>query len=183
MTDIAATYRRRADAFEALIESTPPELWSSPSPCDGWSARDVVAHVVDFSAKVLGEKAGISDARRFADFVDPAAAFRSTSEAVQRILDDPDTPAKVAGYLDGSLSFDLPQHGWDLAMATGQDATMDAGEVEYLWTSLTEVPKVWEWQRANGWYGPPVPVPDDAPLQEQVLGLLGRDPRWTPPAS
>lgn len=183
MSDIADKYRRRADAFEALIDGTPPELWSSSSPCDGWSARDVVAHIVDFSAKVLRERAGVSDAPESRTFDDPAAAFRSTREAVQRVLDDPDTPAKVAGYIEGSLSFDLPQHGWDLAVATGQDATMDGDEVEFLWTSLTEVPKVWDWQRANGWYGPPVPVSDDAPLQDRVLGLLGRDPRWTPPAT
>lgn len=181
MSDIAAMYRRRADAFEALIEGTPPDRWSSPSPCDRWSARDVVAHVVDFSAKVLREKAGVSDAPECTDFDDPAVAFRGTREAVQRVLDDPGTPSKVAGYLEGALSFDLPQHGWDLAVATGQDATMDGGEVEFLWTSLTREPMVWEWQRSNGWYGKPVPVPEDAPLQDRVLGLLGRDPRWMPP--
>ncbi len=180
---MAATYRRRANAFEALVVGTPRERWSSPSPCAGWSARDVVAHVVDFSATVLGERAGVTDAPEFTDFADPAAAFRSTRAAVQRVLDDPDTPARVAGYLEGSLSFDLPQHGWDLAVATGQDATMDPDEVDYLWTSLTEASRVWDWQRANGWYGPAVPVPEDAPLQDRVLGMLGRDPRWTPPVS
>ncbi len=183
MNDIAATYRRRADAFEALVEGTPPALWSNPSPCDGWSARDIVAHVVDFTAKVLRENAGVSDPPQFSDFDDPGAAFRSTREAVERVLDDPDTPSKVAGYLEGSLSFDLPQHGWDLAVATGQDATMEPDEVEFLWTSLAQVPRMWEWQRSSGWYGPPVPVPEHAPLQDRVLGLLGRDPRWTPPAS
>ncbi len=180
---MAATYRRCAGAFEALIHGTPPERWSSPSPCRGWSARDVVAHVVDFAAKVLREKAGVPAPPAFTDFDDPAAAFRSTREAVQRVLDDPDTPSKVAGYLEGSLSFDLPQHGLDLAVATGQDATMDRDEVEFLWTALTREPMMWDWQRSNGWYGPPVPVPEDAPLQGRVLGLLGRDPRWTPPAS
>ena len=176
MSDMAAIYRRRADAFESLIAATPSARWSSPSPCDGWSARDVVAHVVDFSAKVLGERAGVPDLLAFKDFDDPAAAFRSTREAVQRVLDEPGTPSKVAGYLEGSLSFDLPQHGWDLAVATGQDASMDPDEVELLWASLTGVPRVWDWQRANGWYGPPVPVPENAPLQDRVLGLLGRDP-------
>ncbi len=183
MADIAATYRRRADAFEALIEATPPNRWSDPSPCNGWAARDVVAHVVDFSAQVLRERAGVSDGPTFTAFDDPARAFRATREAVQRVLDDPDTPSKVAGYLEGSLSFDLPQHGWDLAVATGQDATMDLEEVEYLWTALNGAPKIWDWQRANGWYGAPVTVPADAPLQDRVLGLLGRDPSWSPPAS
>jgi hypothetical protein len=27
--------------------------------------------------------------------------------------------------------------------------------------------------------GPEVPVPDDAPLQHRLLGLIGRDPGWT----
>ena len=26
-------------------------------------------------------------------------------------------------------------------------------------------------------FGPEVPVPDDAPLQDRLLGLMGRDPR------
>jgi hypothetical protein len=75
-----------------------------------------------------------------------------------------------------SLSFDLPQHGWDLAVATGQDSTMDPDEVELLWGALTGDPRNWDWRRANGWYGAPVPVPAEAPLQHRVLGLLGRDP-------
>jgi uncharacterized protein (TIGR03086 family) len=182
MTDTADRYRRRADAFLAVIESVPPERWSSPSPCDGWLARDVVVHVVDFSAQVLHEQAGVADPPAFADFADPADAFRATRAVVERLLDDPDTPAAVVGYLDGALSVDLPQHGWDLAVATGQDATIAPDEVDVLWHHLTEHPSIWEWQRDNGWYATPVPVSDDAPLQDRVLGLLGRDPAWTPPA-
>jgi uncharacterized protein (TIGR03086 family) len=182
MTEIADRYRRRADAFEVLIEGTGPERWSSPSPCEGWLARDVVAHVVDYSAQVLGEKAGVSSVPVFAVFEGPAAAFRGIREVVQRVLDDTRTPPDVATFLDGALSFDLPQHGWDLAKATGQDATIDPEEVELLWSTLSRHPKLWAWQRDNGWYAAPLPVPEDAPLQDRVLGLIGRDPRWAPPA-
>jgi uncharacterized protein (TIGR03086 family) len=176
-SELAKAYDRRAEAFEALIAGTPPERWSSPSPCRGWLARDVVSHVVDFSAQVLGDK-GFERPPRYADFDTPLAAFRATRNVVLRVLDDPTTPPKVAGFLHWSISFDLPQHGWDLAMASGQDPTMDADEVDLLWGSLNGDPANWEWQRANGWYGPPVPVPEDAPLQDRVLGLLGRDPHW-----
>lgn len=177
MSELAEVYRRRAEAFAALIDGTPPERWSSPSPCEGWLARDVVAHVVDFSAHVLGEKAGVAGPRS-SDFDDPGAAFGAARDVVLGVFGDDSTPRRVAGHLHWSLSFDLPQHGWDLAVATGQDPTMDPGEVELLWGSLTGDPGNWEWQRANGWYGAPVPVPDDAPLQDRVLGLLGRDPDW-----
>ena len=182
MTERADDYRRRADRFQALIEGAPRDRWSSPSPCRGWLARDVVGHVVDYSALVLREKAGVSEVAVFADFDDPVAAFRSTREVMERVLDDPATPAKIAGYLVWSVSFDLPQHGWDLAVATGQDSTMDPAEVELLWGSLNGDAGNWDWQRANCCYGPPVPVPEAAPLQDRVLGLLGRDPRWRPTA-
>jgi uncharacterized protein (TIGR03086 family) len=182
MSELADTYRRRADAFAALIAATPADRWSSPSPCEGWLARDVVAHVVDYSAQVLGEKAGVPDPPFFADHDDPAAAFRATREVMERVLDDPDTPRKVASHLHWSLSFDLPQHGWDLAVATGQDPTMDPQEVDILWDSLNGAKDNWNWQRASGWYGTPVPIPEAADLQDRVLGLLGRDPRWSPPS-
>ncbi|MCA1701841.1 MAG: maleylpyruvate isomerase family mycothiol-dependent enzyme [Actinobacteria bacterium] len=177
-SELAKTYDRRAEAFEALILATPPERWASPSPCEGWLARDVVSHVVDFSAHVLRDK-GFEDPPRHADFDGELIAFRATREFVVGVLDDPSTPPKVASFIHWSLSFDLPQHGWDLAVATGQDPTMDADEVELLWGSLNGDPANWEWQRTNGWYGTPVAVPEDARLQDRVLGLLGRNPYWT----
>jgi uncharacterized protein (TIGR03086 family) len=182
MTVVGDRYRRRADAFAALVEGAAPDRWSNPSPCEGWLARDVVAHVVDYSGHVLREKVGLSDVPVFADFDDPAAAFRATRDLVERVLDDPGTSPEVANYVDLAVSFDLPQHGWDLAMATGQDPTMDPREVELLWSSLSQNPQVWAWQRDNGWYAAPVSVPQDAPLQDRVLGLIGRNPGWVLPA-
>lgn len=184
MTEIAERFRRRADAFEALIASTPPERWDSPSPCDGWLARDIVAHVVGFFGEELRKRAGVAPAPSASTADDPAAAFRGIRQAVQRVLDDPATPADLVTYLDNALSFDLPQHWWDLAKATGQDATMDPQEVEFLWTALSLMePSWWKWQVDNGHYARAVPVPEDAPLQDRVLGLIGRNPRWTPPTT
>ena len=136
--------------------------------------------MVSYSAQVLADR-GFEQPSTFAEVGDPLAAFKATRGLIVRVLDDPATPQKVAGYVHWSISFDLPQHGWDLAMATGQDATMDPEEVELLWGSLTGDPGNWEWQRAKGWYAAPVAVPADGPLQDRVLGLLGRDPHWVPP--
>lgn len=183
MTEVAAQYRRRADAFERLVAGTPPDRWAAPSPCDGWTASGVVAHVVDFSAKVLHERAGVDDPPWFADLPSPLEAFRATRTAVERVLDDPATPTEVASYIEWSISFDLPQHGWDLAMATGQDATMAPEEVDLIWGpgDPEAFARAFAWQRDQGWYGPPVAVPDDAPRQDRVLGFLGRDPHWRAP--
>jgi hypothetical protein len=141
-----------------------------------------VAHIVTFFAQTLRENAGVSSVPVPPVLDDPGAAFRGIREAVERVLDDPETSPELADYLDKALSFDLPQHWWDLAKATGQDATMDPEEVDYLWTTLSPMRQEWwDWQIGNGYYAPAVPVPEDAPLQDRVLGLIGRNPRWTPP--
>jgi hypothetical protein len=40
-----------------------------------------------------------------------------------------------------------------------------------------------ELMRASGEYGPRVPVPDDADVQTQLVGFIGRDPGWRPQPS
>jgi uncharacterized protein (TIGR03086 family) len=178
---MADRYRRRADRFEALIDCTPMERWASPSPCDGWLARDIVAHVVRHSAETLRDKAGVQLAPARREMDDPAEGFRLIRAAVEAVLDDPNTSTNVVVYLDAALSFDLPQHWWDLAKATGQDATMLSEEVEMLWELLSAMPpEWWKWQVDNGHYAPAVPVSDDAPLQDRLVALIGRDPYWTP---
>ena len=197
MTGIADRYRRRADAFEALIESTRQDQWSNPSPCEGWLAHDVVAHVVGYSAKELGEKAGVSsisiglpevvrtdESQSPSDLVpmvldDPGGAFRRVRDAVQRVFDDRETSPAVTNYLDAALSSDLPPHTWDLAKATGQDATLNKEDVDLLWAAFSQMTeKWWDWQRSRGYFAAAVPIPEDAPLQDRLLGLIGRNPAW-----
>jgi uncharacterized protein (TIGR03086 family) len=181
VNEIADRYRRRADTFAALIDTTPPERWEGPSPCEGWLARDIVAHVVRHSTETLRDHAGVQLALTRRELDDPAMSFRLISAAVQDVLDDPSTSVDVAVYLDAALSFDLPQHWWDLAKATRQDATMPAAEVEVLWDTLSVMPSEWwNWQVDNSYYAPAVPVADDASLQDRVIALTGRDPRWMP---
>jgi len=138
---------------------------------------------VDFSAQMLREQAAVSQVTTLSDHADPAAAFSMIRRSVEAVLEDPETPPRVANYLDLSISLDLPQHGWDLAKATGQDATIDPEDIEFLWNALIGDRRAWDWQRGKGWYAAPVPVPEDAPLSDRVLGLLGRDPAWKPPPS
>jgi uncharacterized protein (TIGR03086 family) len=69
-------------------------------------------------------------------------------------------------------------HGWDLAVATGQHYTADPASVaactEFAAQAAAEGPTA-------GLFGPSVPVPDDAPPLDRLLGLTGRDPGWRPP--
>jgi uncharacterized protein (TIGR03086 family) len=191
---ISDRYRRRAEAFERKVAAAAPGEWSEQSPCEAWTARDVVAHIVAMHAamlrpvhRALGPAPSVED--------DPLAAFRSARADVQAVLDsrelaeaECDAPTgrmSVERQIDEVLSDDLVLHGWDLARATGQDDTMDPEDVARLWSSALAIPaELMQRLRTPGAfgpgievYGPEVAVPADAPLQDRLLGLLGRDPR------
>ena len=61
----------------------------------------------------------------------------------------------------------------DIARFMGADTTLPPDLVRGLWELLS--PQAEEW-RKMGLYGPAVPVPEDAPLQDRLLGLTGRQP-------
>jgi len=198
MTAVADRYRRRADEFEHTIEGVRQDQWADPSPCDRWTARDVVDHVVGMHHHVLG---AVDRPRTAAPPVadDPLAAFRAARADAEAVLAAPalaavecDTPTgrmTVERHIDLVLSDDMVQHRWDLARATAQDDTIDPEDVERLWESTQAIPaEVMERYRTPGAFGPgievlgpEVQVPEDAPLQHRLLGLIGRDPDWQPP--
>ena len=48
MSSPADEHRRIAGAFTTTVEGTAPDSWSRPAPVEGWVARDVVRHLVDW---------------------------------------------------------------------------------------------------------------------------------------
>jgi uncharacterized protein (TIGR03086 family) len=191
--EILSRYQRRADVFGDKVAAVRPGQWDDPSPCADWRARDVVGHIVQMHAVMLSPLGrDLSPAPSVEE--DPAAAFRAARADIEAVLRDPalagiesQTPSgsmTVAQHIDGVVSADMVLHGWDLARATGQDETMDPAEVEQMWTQNQAIPaELMEKLRTpNAFgpgvvvFGPEVKVPDGAPLQDRLLGFIGRDP-------
>ena len=163
--------------------------WDAPSPVHGWAARDVVGHLVAWLPGFLSAVAGIELNHGPDADADPVAAFEAQAAAVQAILDDPDAAATVFDNphtgqlalplaLDRFYTSDVFLHTWDLAVATGQDASLDEAFCAELFEGMRPMDAV---LRSSGQYGPAVAVPGDAPAQDRLLGFIGRDPTWTPP--
>lgn len=197
MSAIADRYRRHADAFERKVAAVRSDQWSNQSPCEAWNARDVVDHIVTMHGVMLRPvDRQLSSAPAASE--DPVAAFEAARADVQAVLDDPDlagaecdTPngrMTVEQQIDEVVSDDLVLHGWDLARATRQDDTMEPEDVERLWSKTTAIPpELMEKYRTPGAFGPgievygaEVVVAEDAPLQDRLLGVIGRDPGWSP---
>jgi uncharacterized protein (TIGR03086 family) len=174
-----------AGAFTATAEGVRPERWSAPSPCEGWVARDVVAHLVEWVPPFLRAGAGVAIVPTPSVAEDPVAAWRSLADAIQALLDDVEVtgrrfehPRAGSHALDAAISTfvcaDVLVHTWDLATATGQDVVLDPEAVDaYLdqFAAVDEAVLV-----ASGQFGPRVPVADGADAQTRLLALSGRRP-------
>lgn len=182
MSDTSERYRARAAEFTRRVTAVPDERWDDPSPCADWSARDVLAHMLDNHRNMPGH-VGITLTIDHPVTDDPRAAWAEAREKMQRILDDPDSAsAEYDGYfgrisladtVDRFLGCDLIVHGWDIARATGGDEHLPAEEVAALYVDMLPFSDV---LRSSGACGPQVPVAEDAPVQQRLLGLMGRTP-------
>jgi len=183
MTEIGTRISHLSDRFEAVIENVAPVNWQSQSPCDEWTARDVVRHVVDVHQMMLKPlDRSLSPAPSVDD--DPLGAFRAARADVAGVLDDPELAtteydglfgrAVVEQTIDRFLGFDLVVHRWDLATATGQQSTIEPDEIVRI---RAQVDGLGEALRSPGVCKEPVDVAADASDQDKLLALLGRDPR------
>lgn len=179
----AERHRAVAATFTERVQGT--RDWDAAAPVAGWTARDVVTHLVEWFPGFL---AGGSDVKLPAGpdpAVDPVGAWQSQATAVQAVLDDPATPGRrftnrhtgelpLDAAIDRFYTADVFMHTWDLARATGQDESLDADFCAQL---LAGMEPVEELMRSSGQYGPRVAVPDDADVQTRMLAFIGREPR------
>jgi uncharacterized protein (TIGR03086 family) len=188
MTEIAARFEKVAAAFTARVEAVPAEAWERPAPCEGWVARDVVRHLVDwlpgpgFLLGTFGVETGpIPSVEE-----DPAGAWAVVRDTIQRALDDPAIATRVEecgppgrlsleAAVDMTCTPDVLIHTWDLARATGLDERLDPDEVHLQLAGIEAIPpEVDDAMRNSGHYGPRVAVADDADEQTRLLAFMGR---------
>jgi uncharacterized protein (TIGR03086 family) len=182
--DTAARYRRVAGVFTQRVEAVPAGGWARPSPCEGWLARDVVRHLVEWVPAFFADADGPALPAAPPGEADPAGPWRALDTAIQAVLDDPDQAASEIDHPRvGKRRFDeaigqfvLPDvfiHTWDLARATGQDETLDPAMVHDLLAGMEPLD---EMLRTSGQYGPRVEVPADADEQTRLVAFTGRRP-------
>lgn len=178
-------FRRVARRFTEVVESVPGTAWENPAPCEGWVARDVVRHLVEWVPSFFA-RAGVSLTVTSSVDDDPASAWGELRDALQAKLDDPvvadseiDMPPvgrhTVAAAIEQFVTYDLVVHTWDLAKSARLDATMDHESSVRLLDGLVAMADVLV---ASGQYKPAVPIADDAPVEDKVLAASGRDPAW-----
>ncbi|HEX7169133.1 MAG TPA: TIGR03086 family metal-binding protein [Acidimicrobiales bacterium] len=183
MSDISDRYRKVARAFTERVRAVPDEAWDNPAPCEGWVARDVVRHLVEWMPSMVLSGAGLPVPEVPPVDEDPFAAWSAVDRAIQAAVDDPEVAARqfdtqvgrysVGAAVDMFCTGDVLVHTWDLARATGLDETLDPGEVARMFAGMEPYDQA---LRDSGHYGPRVDVPHDADEQTRLIAFTGRHP-------
>jgi uncharacterized protein (TIGR03086 family) len=190
MIDLRPATQRTISLATALAD---PQL-DLPTPCGEDCLGDVIDHLGIFAVRFVAaagkdavgstptperpSRANLEpewrdriarDLRALADaWLDPQAWEGATFAGGMEM------PAAVVGLV--ALD-ELIVHGWDIAVATRQPYEPATEEID----AATAFVASFEAPRDGKLFGPIVPVADDAPPLDRLLGLTGRDPAWRPP--
>lgn len=179
---------------ERILRGVGPDAWGAPTPCPSYDVRAVTNHLLAtldvFQAGLVGEPRTGEDLERDYAGDDAPGAFATLATASLAAWRQPgaldrtltlafgETPAQVAVFLNLG---DALLHGWDVAVATGQDPALPEAPAELMLGFMQGMLKP-EMRREgpDATFGLEVPVPADAPAGDRLVAFSGRDPRWRP---
>ncbi|MFE0581894.1 TIGR03086 family metal-binding protein [Streptomyces sp. NPDC058874] len=183
-----------ADAHDyllAAVRGVPTAAWGDPTPCTGWTVRQVLNHArLDQQALVM-QITGVAPAT---DPFEPpdttsgdpvaelAAVLKETLAAWESRRGDESVPTPMgpmpADAGTAAAALDAGIHAWDIARATGQDLPL----TEEMAEALEDIAaRIVDFVRDSfGKYAPPLTVPEGASRAEKLLAFTGRDAHWSP---
>lgn len=185
------TFTQALYGFDAVVQRVGEEQWDLPSPCEGWTARDVVGHNIIIGAQLIAilrdeeQESELSPAEAAGS--DPADAWRKALRTLLGLLDEKGALQRegktLFGYMPiesciGFLTVDPFTHSWDLAVATGQTPALDP---KLLSRCTRQLEMAGDSIRRDGMFGPVSAghderSEDDLSPVDRFVRLAGRDP-------
>jgi uncharacterized protein (TIGR03086 family) len=168
-----------------VLQGVEDDQWSAPSPCEGWTVRDVVNHMVGgakiVSIELSGRGGDVNYAVNHLRGLDPVdayqaaaadavAVFRNDPGLVDRVIPmpwGPETGRTVATMFMG----DHFVHAWDVARATAQSTDLDPDLAERLMPFARDYADRF---REPGMFDEERVAPPGACAADRLAALLGR---------
>ena len=177
------TTRRRRAASPAVLAQCGDDL-SMPSPCEGWTAQDVVDHVMGgppYYTEAWGGQ--VPDVADDADRADPLHARESAALAdtcrqpgvLEQMVPSPLGDGEIpAGVMFGILTSDTLIHTWDLARADRRRRAARPGPAPaHLGRADPDGGDACADPTCSG---PPSRSTTSAPMQDRAMAWFGRQP-------
>lgn len=188
--NLLATLDQALTFAERVVDDIAAEQRNGPTPCPEFNVTALVSHLVSGTRWYadIPEK-GMADPSTLTDIdlsdKDLAAVFRTEAGRARAAWTEADLGAEFptpfqpwsGAQMAEFMIMELAGHGLDLALATEQPLRPDD---ELMATTFRLTAAMGDNLRVPKMMGPAVPVPADAPLVDRFLGLIGRDPNWSP---
>ncbi len=145
--------------------------------CGTWDVRTLLNHMLQTQRYFVGSARGEDVAPPSGEPPEllgenPVADFRQARSLTIEVFSDEAVRARTGPAL-GIASSDQLLHGWDLATATGQDATMPDGLAE---AAYAVIHGRFTAENRVGIFDPELTAPDGASAQDRLLAYAGRSP-------
>ena len=169
--DDPAVLRLALDQLSDLLAGVEPGALGGPTPCEEWTVRDLVDHIVaapeKFAPMVRGRPIDWSAPTPPAGS-DPAGTFRSHADDLLRAWDEHDESAPAIDWLCAEFAV----HTWDLATALHRSTSQLDPEVAdrgsaFMRDNLTA-------ENRGPAFGPAQLPPDDADAYQRIAAFAGR---------
>ncbi|GAA1265408.1 TIGR03086 family metal-binding protein [Saccharothrix xinjiangensis] len=170
------------------------ELWAEvgedrldlDTPCGGWTVYELMRHQVETTLSFTAAALETGPIEPASD--DMLTAYRMAADAATEAF-------RADGFLDRTATFpgygprrgkdlvaahfvDNLVHAWDLRRALGVDATLDPDLADAAHRMALRYPDTPDVRGPGAAFAHPVPVPEDAPVTDRLVALLGRSPTW-----
>jgi uncharacterized protein (TIGR03086 family) len=188
---LETTYRRCVEFWKGTVSEVSDD-WSKPTPCTDWDVRALVNHVVSedrwtaplVDGRTIAEVGNAFDGDLLGE--NPKGSARAAAdEALTAVAERLPAGGKVhLSYGEEDIDEYIWQlvadhliHGWDLAVATGQNRNLDPELVEEVaeWFRNRE-----EMYRSGGAIAARPESAAGGNPQADLLIAFGRSPGWTP---
>ncbi len=186
MSENLRIYTKTLFALDAVVRRVPDDAWDNPSPCEDWSARQVLGHTIrelqNLTAGITGEPAPVEQAEADVTGSDPVAAWTGALDAVLCALDQQGslrrhiaTPFGQMTVNDaiGTLFVDPLAHAFDIARACGVDAALPDELAAHGLTVLEPLDAV---LRRPGLFADAIEISDGSAV-DRFIAFTGRRPR------
>lgn len=176
-SDLLDLYGRASAWTATKVQGAVAQL-DAPTTCEPWNVRTLLNHMLliqrYFVGRTRGEDITLSLSEDPPDLLsdDPISDFDEARAETLRTFAEPGV-IEETGLALSALFGDQLIHGWDLAVSTGQDATMPEGLPE---AAYAVIDGRWPEEQRHGVLKPAVRIAADSSAQEKLLAYSGRDP-------
>ena len=175
--DLMDLFDRGTAWTASKVANVKPDQLDAKTPCTEWDVRTLLNHCFAALEMFKGAAEGKPAAPPTGPppellTEDPARQYEDARQATMAAFGKGDAVEKH-GQILGIAFVDQLVHGWDLAQATGQDATIPTDLAE---TAFTMVNGRLSDEVRGALFAPAQPVSDDASAQEKLIAYAGRHP-------